>query len=412
MSDVRRRTANAALRAHRTERGWSQDRLARELRRLAQRQGVQVPDVGVLKPEISRWERGYKDPGDLYRPLFRRLFGASDRALGFREPRDEGGTTEHLLVITGDSAATLTAALARARRIDDEVIGQLQSMVDGYRRLDRRFGSTTTIAGLSSLLTQASELADHSVKSADQRRIALVAADAATLLGWLALDRDQPREAWSYFRRGEQAARESGDTGLQAFALGESAYVQIRLRRHRDAIALLDRATGQLQGHRVPRMRAWLYAARAEAAAAAGAISDSRQALDDARHALEADDGDDEPAPYVAYLDDAHLARWVGSTLSLAGQPDASEILTQALAVADPTFVRARAGLLVDLATAQAADGSLDAACATAAQATQLAIETASVRQLRRLRRLRQALRGAATSDAYAQLIDQLGPEA
>lgn len=398
------------LRAHRTERGWSQERLARELRRLAQQQGLRLPDVGVLKPQISRWENGRKDPSDIYRPLLRRLFGASDRALGFREPRDEGAASESLLVVRGAASATLAAALSRARRVDDDVLAELQTMVDSYRRLDRRFGAGVTSVGLRSLLAQATDLANHSVHPNQQRHIARIAADAATLLGWLALDSDRPQEAWEYFRQGAQSAAEAGDAALRSFALAESAYVQVHLGRHRDAIALLDRADSEGGQSLPPRLRTWLHAARAEISAAAGDLQNARRALDHA-HDVPGSEEQEQPIPYVGYLDEAHLTRWAGSILATAGQPDAVETLTRALAVADPTFVRARAGLLVDLAVAHVFAGDLDAACAAAAEAAQLATETGSIRHRRRLQRLRSALRPVAHTDAYSWLIDQLGPD-
>ena len=89
--------------------------------------------------------------------------------------------------------------------------------------------------------------------------------------------------------------------------------------------------------------------------------------------------------PFLS-LDDAHLVRWRGSALAHQGHPDAIEDLTAALKAMDGgPFVRARAGLHTDLATAYAAAGERDSARAHQRIAHQLAVEVGSRRLLGRL---------------------------
>ncbi|MGH3634782.1 MAG: amino acid ABC transporter substrate-binding protein, partial [Mycobacterium sp.] len=84
----------------------------------------------------------------------------------------------------------------------------------------------------------------------------------------------------------------------------------------------------------------------------------------------------------------SHLDRWRGNALARLGAPDAINQLTDALARLPADFVRARTGLLVDLAYAHAAAGDRDAALAYARQARRLAARIKSDRQQRRLNRL------------------------
>jgi hypothetical protein len=95
-----------------------------------------------------------------------------------------------------------------------------------------------------------------------------------------------------------------------------------------------------------------------------------------------------DPALPFLFLGDSHLDRWRGNALARVGAPDAIDQLTDALARLPVEFVRARTGLLVDLAYAHAAAGERDAALGHARQARRLAAQIKSDRQQRRLNRL------------------------
>ncbi|MGH3825243.1 MAG: tetratricopeptide repeat protein, partial [Pseudonocardiaceae bacterium] len=135
-----------------------------------------------------------------------------------------------------------------------------------------------------------------------------------------------------------------------------------------------------------PLLRAWLTAAYGETLAAAGHADDARRAFDTASSLLPADPID--PALPFLFLADAHLDRWRGHVLARIGAPEAIDQLTTALARLPADFVRARTGLLVDLAYAHAAAGDREAALAHARQARRLAAQIKSDRQQRRLSRL------------------------
>ena len=93
----------------------------------------------------------------------------------------------------------------------------------------------------------------------------------------------------------------------------------------------------------------------------------------------------EDPALPFLFLGGAHLDRWRGHALARLGEHEAINSLTDALPRLPPDFVRARAGMLVDLARAHAATGDRHAALTYARQAKQLASQIKSDRQLRRL---------------------------
>ena len=101
-------------------------------------------------------------------------------------------------------------------------------------------------------------------------------------------------------------------------------------------------------------MSAWLAAAHGETLAAAGNRDDALRAFDDAQALLPSDPVD--PALPFLFLGGSHLDRWRGNALAQVGDAEAIDQLTGALAELPASWVRARAGLLVDLAYAYAAD--------------------------------------------------------
>jgi transcriptional regulator with XRE-family HTH domain len=394
---------NDTLRACRIDRGWSQDRLAHELLRAATAAGLTLPDPTTLVPQISRWENGRKEPSEFYRRLLRNVYRASDRDLGLDPTASERADRGEL------PGARLGYALSRGARVDLTVVEDVKLIADGLRRLDRRFGAATVTAELEALLAGVCDLQQHSMTPEPRRQLAQVVADVATLRGWLSLDAGRPERAWKHFQTGTRAAVEAGDPLLEAFATAESSYVLLAANRPAEALVRIEAGEAALGRVEHGRIRAWLAAARAEILAVSGQLDPCRAALDLAHaHLLSHQDGQP-AAPYVDYLNPWHLHRWMGNCLATLRHADAAPLIEQALAQVDPSFVRAQAGLVIDLATAHAAVGDLEQACIAASEGVRLAAETRSARQLRRVLDLRDSLRPAAGSAVYAELLDQLG---
>jgi hypothetical protein len=150
----------------------------------------------------------------------------------------------------------------------------------------------------------------------------------------------------------------------------------------RDAIDLLDDARRRADTASPRVLRSWLAAAHGEALAAHGDRTASLHAFDQAADLLPSDTTDERP--YVA-LDTVHLARWRGHALARFGEPDATTVLTDALARFDPSFVRAETAFRVDLATALVTNDHRDEARTHADHAARLATQVGSARQRRRI---------------------------
>jgi ATP/maltotriose-dependent transcriptional regulator MalT len=206
---------------------------------------------------------------------------------------------------------------------------------------------------------------------------------------------------------GHQGSARGGHRELHAYVVAETSYVLLFGGQVREALSLVKRARHLARGT-TPRLRAWLAAAHAEASAIAGNARDTLRALDQADEAFQGVEPGSGPR-WLSYFDQAHLVGWKGHCLVLVGQPDtALAVLQEALDSVDASFVRARAGALVDLATLHPRQGEVDATCNALAEAFRLARETQSTKSQRRIIDVRRRLRPWNATGAVSELDELL----
>lgn len=344
------------------------------LARRADALNLPIANKASLKTKLSRWENGKEQPSQIYRRLFREVYGRTNAELGFPDEPEED-----------PEAAELRSRLAMARSVDLETVVVFRHQVDHARHIDRRFGALTQLDTLRTQIDQVQQLLAY--RAGPQRpALARALVEASTLAGWQALDRAALGQAWTHYERAKTAARETESPALLAHATAEQAFVLIDLDETTAAVDQLAYARTITNGGTTPLLGAWLAAAHGETLAAVGHADHARRAFDTASGLLPADPID--PALPFLFLADSHLARWRGNALARVGAPDAIDQLTDALDRLPADFVRARTGLLVDLAYAHAAAGDRDAALTYAQQARRLAAQIKSDRQQRRLNRL------------------------
>ncbi|MBV9160063.1 MAG: tetratricopeptide repeat protein [Pseudonocardiales bacterium] len=363
-----------SLQTVRRQLGYTGAQVITLLTRRATALNLPIANPASLKTKLSRWENGKEQPSEIYRRLFREIYGRTNTELGFPdEPEDD------------PEAAELRARLAVARTVDNETVEVFRHQVDHARHLDRRFGALTQLDPLRAQINQVQQLLTY--RAGPQRpTLAGVLVEASTLAGWQALDRAAVGQAWTHYERARTAAREANSPALLAHATAEQAFVLIDLDETTAAVDQLAHARRIANGTATPLLSAWLAAAHGETLAAAGYPDDARRTFDTASELLPADPVD--PALPFLFLGDSHLDRWRGHALARLGAPEAIDQLTAALARLPADFVRARAGLLIDLAYAHAAAGDRDAALTYAQQARRLATQIKSDRHQRRLSRL------------------------
>lgn len=373
------------LREIRKARGWSQDRLIREIERFAHQHMLDVASTASLRVYVSEWENGKRQVSERYAHILRPLFGVTDAELfdrndGHAPAVEPGGYTELMSRI--DSARSVSTAMVKTFMDQTELL----------RTLDRQMGAASLVDQMTGHLTALEEALTFAVLPDARRPVARALAGAATLAAWQALSAGSVERAWRNYELGKRAAQEAEEPMYLAHATAEQAYVLNEGGRPEMAVQLVREAQ-RLGGEQTsPRLRAWLFAAEAELCAKANMPDDCNRALDKAIVSLPPGDEDRDPDMLSIFLNSSHLARWRGNALAMIGDANALDSLYTGLRTTDPTFVRATSGLRCDLAQAHLARGEFSQAQEHLQQARLLANRTGSVRHRRRIEQLTQKL--------------------
>lgn len=353
--------------------------LISKLKDAARHRRIAVASDESLDRMIREWIAGRRPLVGDYLLLFCDVLRASPAELGCL-PDDEPPEEE------ADDAAALTRELLAATSADTALIALFEAQTENLRQLDRRLGAQALLPQTRAHVDQMAGMLRHGVSPGTRQPIAEALTEAAALAGWQALDLGQYRAAWELHEVAKAAAREAENPVLLAHVTAQQAYVLLDLEQPAHAVELMTHAH-DAAGQNLPAlMRAWLYAATAEAHSAAGDESATRRALDAADKVLPIDSSDPD-LPFL-FLGAPHLARWRGNCLARLGLDEAITDLNRAIDTMEVGFTRAEAGLRCDLSMALAMRGELDESRKQAEQAQQLAALTGSARQRRRIAKL------------------------
>jgi transcriptional regulator with XRE-family HTH domain len=373
------------LKTARSAREWSQERLVREIERYARQHMLDVASTASLRVYVSEWENGRRSISARYAKILRALLGITDDELAGRaELLVPGATT--------DGYDELMGRIDAARSISVTMVSTFMDQTELLRTVDRQMGAASLVDQMTAHLATLEDALTFAVLPETRRPVARALAGAATLAAWQALDIGAIERAWRHYELGKRAAQEAEEPMYLAHATAEQAYVLCDAGRAPMAVQLIHEAQ-RLGGKAMsPRLTAWLYAAEAEICARAGMPDDCKSALESAARSLPSGDEARDPDMLSIFLNGGHLARWRGNALALIGDEEAVESLYTALDTADPTFIRASAGMRCDLAQAHIARGEYDQAHKHLRQARLIANRTGSVRQRRRVEQLTQRL--------------------
>ncbi|WP_285778025.1 XRE family transcriptional regulator [Microtetraspora sp. NBRC 13810] len=353
--------------------------------------------TGIAQGRISQHIRGQRQVTDL--EVYERIaagLGLPDHArmlLGLA-PTDIASPTGNHDDEYREQTEELTARIEAAAAIDPMMVMILNTDTNNLRLLDRRVGSAAIADKMRAQISQIEHAHHHAVRPGIRAELAHVLAQTHSLAGWQAINTGALNDAWTHYENAKAAAREAGDPAIIAHVSAEQAYVLMDLGQPAQATELLQYIHATHRDRIPNRLRTWLSAAEAEAAAILGDEPTCRAALDQAA-ALLPDGHGDPDMPYLS-LDVHHLARWRGNCLIRFSDPDSMEDLRSALAGMDGTYNRAEAALRCDLGHALLALGDPDAAQPHIKRAHHLATMTGSRRQRKRIdeltRRLTHAL--------------------
>ncbi|WP_338683403.1 helix-turn-helix transcriptional regulator [Streptomyces acidiscabies] len=368
---------SSGLKNARTARGWSQERLIREVEQWARHHLVDVASTASLRVYVSEWENGKRALSDRYAEILRNILGATDAELR--------GVTVATAMPAADGYDDLLSRIDAAGSVGDSMVGAFEAQTELLRTMDRQMGAAGLVDQMTGHLAALEDALNFAVLPSARRPVALALAGASTLAAWQAVDSGAVERAWRHYELAKRAARDAEAPMYLAHAMGEQAFVLCEAGRPALGVELVREAQRTLGRDGSPRLWAWLYATEAELCAHAEMADDSRRALEAATERIP--DGVDarDPDMLSIFLNGSHLTRWRGNILAFLGDVDALASLYDAAKDMDPTFVRARAGVHTDLAQAHVARAEYDDARKHLQQARMLASRTGSVRQRRRV---------------------------
>lgn len=368
---------SAGLRSARTARGWSQERLVREIEQYARRNVTDVASTASLRVYVSEWENGKRTLSDRYAGILRKLLGVTDAELRGAVPAPVAASV--------DGYDELLSRIDAAGSVGESMVQAFNDQTELLRTMDRQRGAAGLVDQMTGHLAALEDALNFAVLPSARRPVALALAGASTLAAWQAIDSGAVERAWRHYELAKRAARDAEAPMYLAHAMAEQAYVLCEAGRPVLGVDLVRDARRTVGQSGSARLRAWLHAAEAEMCAYAGMPDDSRRALDAALATIPAGPEDRDPDMLSIFLNGTHLARWQGNVLAMLGDSDAVTSLYGALEDMDPSFVRARAGLHTDLAHAHLTRAEYDDAHTHLRQARLLAGRTGSVRQRRRV---------------------------
>ncbi|MFD0315448.1 hypothetical protein [Streptomyces flavalbus] len=245
-------------------------------------------------------------------------------------------------------------------------------MTTTFTRIDERHGGQHgRTAVVQYLRTDVADLCQSRFGSESEHREALgLAASVAYLCGWKAYDADEHGLAQRYYLQALALTREAGDGIHEAWILRIMAHNGMDIRRPENTLSLAEAALSRVQGRVSPATEALFAVTRARALAV------NRRGKEAATQIREAQDlvvrGDPTELPYWATLwgsSKATVSSHTGKTFHELGDHRNAERHYEASARNRPRdgsgYQRITALTLAAQGREQAAQGHLEAACAT-----------------------------------------------
>ncbi len=388
------------LRAARQARGWSQARLQAALRGAAQEAGIKLPGEDSLKTQLSRWENGHRIPNDFYRQLFRRIYGLTDRELGFATTRS-------------DAEAAYSRSTARVPSIVSfELIDSLTATLGQLSRTDSLAGPVPVLAAATDQADFVGRLCQVSA-GPERHDLLALATRFAEFIGWLHQDDDDLTQAMQWTDRAMDYSQELGDPRLISYVLMRKSNILTDGGHSAQGRGLADaalRASGEL----TPRLRALALRQRANAFALLGEADGCARELD-----LAMDEVNREPVDlnddFLGYCGPSYVEMEAANCWLQLEQPGKAIPIFESSLGNWPIGhqPRDRGLCLARLATAHAIAGDLDRAAQAGVESLITLRIAGSGRVLNQLRQLRMRLAPAYDSPSVAAFgrayVEQFG---
>ena len=248
-------------------------------------------------------------------------------------------------------------------RPDGELLNGLAVLTRNYLQLHNTVSPAAVRQAISHHFDDLTLVLHFATPSAGAR-VRSMAAQTAILAGWVSFNLQDVSRALMYWSVAHELAREAGNVGLQAHALGARSRLYSPIHRGPDgadpavALALLDQAVQLAEGAASAALRSWLLANRAQQLAATGQADASYRDLEAAAHFASLDEQSDEDV--LSGWDEVRVNAYRGICAMVLQRPAEVIAITESvLARTDPARVQ-RSLQQCDLAAAYAMQGDVD----------------------------------------------------
>lgn len=341
--------------------------------------------LGAVDPRhVGRWERGNtRWPATRYRAALRAILNvATDAELGFCRPSrstvDDVNRKTFLKTTLGVSAGVLLAPS------DGNLTQILAGPTAHYRQMESAVPSGQLSAAVEAHLTLAVSIVGDRLRTSDGFR---TLSEIAGLAAWLAGDRGDNAAARRRYADAIGYAQRAHHPLLTAYMTASLGHFAVETGDSNQGLALLQRASRQLDDNAPDTAQAWLSSLLAVAYAATRDRTNTHAELRRADRLTTRQNGDTQ-WPWVFPFSAAKAARYRASALTRLGDLHAARTAYTDAAPA-LTTAKPRALAQIEHATVLARTGDLTAACTLATEALTVARTTGSERITNRVRDFR-----------------------
>ena len=389
-----------SLKSARKRKGWSQARLAAALEQAARALGQlsDLPPAGrqTLIQYISYFENGKRPVPERLWPIFREALQCAGEDLGFAEATASFG-----------AARSPDLPAAHLQSSGSAVISSLQRILATHIQADSQIGPAYLIPGMQAQLPVVGQVC-RVTRGADHEDALRLASQFTEFCGWLYQDAGDYRCAMYWTDRALEFAAELDDPRVLSYVLMRKSNIATDAGQPGHGLGLANAA---LKRHfcLTPRLRAVALRQRANAYAMLHEPADFAQDTEEALVQATAGtwQGEDDIAPYCtpSYVEMEAGASW----LKLGTAGSAVPVFEDSRARWSATEqVRDHALCLARLATAYAATGEPDQACAVAGELITIANGLGSARVAGQVADLRRSLSLWRSDSSVADLLHRL----
>ncbi|MBQ0848001.1 sporulation protein [Streptomyces sp. BH-SS-21] len=419
------REPNAQLISLMTEASVSNKGLAKRMRDLAQRRGI---DLGTTHVSVQRW----RDGSGIRPPAARIMADALSAKMGRRITQEDlglldnpdppasqpitylsalpetlsalGGLTEEQRetasnnqLITPDtdfSTAVLSWMVARpdgvmadrpsTQRVGMRDVNAIQTATEMFMRLDFLYGGGHGHKALGHYFRhEVLPLLNASYSEKVGQSLFRVAAETAEVLGWMAYDIGNHDLANRYLLHGLRLTQVTGDRMFGASILANLSHQANYLGHTSRALQLARAAVEGAHSSATPRAKAMYTIHEARALSSGGDLPGASRAMNEAEHHFERADAANDPE-WLAYFDEAELIGEFSHCFRDLKRPtEALHFAEQAVSKTNPQYARTLGFCRMVLADSHLLNGDLDSAIHTATKAVKEGESLQSIRFLR-----------------------------